>query len=301
MTNPANLSQYLTKQPPIVNEAALRSRQIRITNSADPQGIRRIDPKKDDTLPTTPQSGLPWLARKLGRFVGFAFGAIRRVFPFSVSSIFGMLVQAYFTIKTFDWNQRDTAIEEKIKANNKSIKDGLAPVIGQYLGFGLVRLASFSIGGTLSRISGQNKRVASKINVPVVQSRIGLELAEEANEEVRGSLLGWLNTVSRALQDNAFLSFVLTARNNHWFGWEQINSQLPNASFAQKIENYTESLPTDWQNFAEELIEEFEEAIIEAGYVLTTEIDDYYLAMKMANRPVSTEENVVEVTFTPEQ
>lgn len=300
VSSPSDLSQYLTKQPPVINEAALRSRQIRITNSADPQGIRRIDPKRDDTLPTTPQGALSYLAKKFSRFVGFAFKAITRVFPFSISAIFGMLVQAYFSIKNFDWNQRDTAIEEKIKANNKSIKDGLAPIIGQYLGFGLVRLASFSIGGTLSRITGQNKRVASKINVPVVQSRIGLELAEEANDEVRGSLIGWLNTVSRALQDNAFLSFVLTARNNHWFGWETIDSQLPNASFAQKIENFTESLPTEWENFAEELIEEFEEAIIEAGYVLASEIDDYYLAMKMANRPVSTEENVVEVAYTRE-
>lgn len=300
MTNAASLSQYLTKQPPIVNEATLRSRQIRLTNSGDPQGIRRINPKRDDTLPTTPESGFSWLKKKLSRFVGFAFGAITKAFPFSVSAIFGMLVQAYFTIKTFDWNQRDSTIEERIKTNNKSIKDGLAPVIGQYLGFGVVRLASFAIGNTLGRGSGTNQQVASKINIPVVQAKLGLELAEEANDEIRGSLIGWLNTVRRAIQDNLFLSFVLTARNNKWFGWKPIDTQLPNASFAQKIENFTESLPTDWENFAEELIEEFEEAIIEAGYVLAYEIDDFYLAQKLAAKTAAGDEKVVEVTFTPE-
>lgn len=297
---PNDLNPDIPGVPPVVNEAALRSRRIRILNSKDPLGIRRINPGRDGSITDTASSGLQWLIKKFSRYVGFAFSTILKAFPFSVSAIFGMLVQAYFTIKTFDWNQRDTAIQERIKGNNKSIKDGLAPIIGQYLGFGLVRLASFSIGGTLSRISGSNQRVANKINIPVVQSRIGLELAEEANEEVKSSIIGWLYTVRNAIQDNLFLSFILTARQNHWFGWEPINSDLPNASFIKKIEDFTESLPTDWENFAEELIEEFEEAIIEAGYVLAYEIDDYYLAMKAANRPVNTDENVVDVTFTPE-
>jgi hypothetical protein len=284
----------------IVNEAGLRSRRIRILNSADPLGIRRINPVRDTTIVNTGTSGLSWVLKKLSSYVGFAFKAIVRAFPFSVSSIFGMLVQAYFLIKTFDWNQRDTAIEARIKQNNKTVKDGLAPVIGQYLGYGVVRLASFAIGGTLSRISGSNQRVANKVNIPVVQSRIGLELAEEANDEIRGSVLGWLYTVRNAVQDNLFLSFILTARNNHWFGWEPIKSDLPNASFAEKIEDKVEALPTDWENFAEELLEEFEEAIIEAGYVLAYEIDDYYLAMKAAQKAVSTDENVVDVSFTAE-
>ena len=286
--------------PVIINEAALRSRQIRVINSKDPLGIRRINPSRDGSVINTALSGFQWILKKFSRYVGFAFSTILKAFPFSVSAIFGMLVQAYFTIKTFDWNQRDTAIQERIKNNNKTVKDGLAPIIGQYLGFGLVRLASFSIGGTLSRISGSNQRVANKINIPVVQSRIGIELAEEANEEVKSSVISWLYTVRNAIQDNLFLSFILTARQNHWFGWEPINSDLPNASFIKKIEDFTESLPTDWENFAEELIEEFEEAVIEAGYVLAYEIDDYYLAMKAANKPISTDENVVDITFTPE-
>lgn len=285
--------------PIVVNESTLRSRRIRILNTGDPQGIRRINPAASDDM-GTPTGGLSGLLKKLRGFVGFVFGTILRLLPFSASDIFGMLVQAYFTIKTFDWNQRDTAIQERITTNNKRIKDGLAPVIGQYLGFGLVRLANFVIGGTLSKLTGSNARVASKINIPVVQARIGLALAEEANDEVRSSLIGWLQTVRYAIQDNLFLSFVLTARNNRWFGWEPINSELPNASFAEKIENAVESLPTEWENFAEELLEEFEEAIIEAGYVVAFEIDDYFLSQRMANREISSDERVVDVKFTSE-
>lgn len=286
MTN-ANLSQYLTKQPPIVNEAALRSRQIRLTNSGDPQGIRRINLTGETVTPAT--SGLSWLTQKLSKFVGFAFGIIARAFPFSVSNIFQMLVQAYFAIKTFDWNTADKALEAQIAANNKLIKDGLAPIIGIYLGFGTVRLANFAIGKTIGKLGQSSSAAAAGINIPVLSSRIGIELAREGNEELRAAMMNYLMTIQGAIQRNMIASFILTSRKNHWFGWEPVTTPLPNGSFAQKIEDKIEKLPVDWQNFTEELIESYEEAIIEAGYVVAFEIDDYYLAMKEANKKPTTE------------
>lgn len=219
------------------------------------------------------------------RLAGFAFGIITKFFPLSISSIFGMLVQAYFTIKTFDWDQTDKEIQDRIAANNKAIKDGLAPVIGQYLGFGVVRLANFAIGKAFrgSATGGTSGANAVRgINIPVLSAKVGLALAEEGNEEVRGAVLGWLMTVQRALQDNLFLSFILTTRNYRLFGAEPIKNERPNGSFAEKIEKQIETLPKDWQNFAENLLEEFEEAIIEAGYVVAFEIDDYFIAQRAA-------------------
>lgn len=268
--------------PVVVVENTLKSRLVRIKNSLDPGGIRRINFFGETT--TVVSGVVNSLRQKLSKFIGFAFGLIARAFPFSISSIFGMLVQAYFAIKTFDWNSADKALEEQIKTNNQQIKDGLAPIIGNYLGFGTIRLANFALGKTIGKLAKDPAAAAGGMVVPVLSSRVGLALAEEGNEELRGLTMGYLMTVQGALTRNMIASYILTARNNRWFGWEPITTPLPNASFSEKIENKIESLPKDWQNFVEELVEEYEDAVIEAGFVMAFEIDDYYLAMKSANK-----------------
>jgi len=280
--------------PTVVNESTLRSRQIRITNTGNPQGIRRINLTEETPI----QAGSSWLQRKLSQFAGFIFGIITKVFPFSISNIFQMLVQAYFAIKTFDWNTADQVLEQQIKANNKLIKDGLAPIIGTYLGFGTIRLANMAIGKTIGKLGQSSSVAAANIHIPVISARVGLALAEEGNEELRGQVMGYLMTVQGAVQRNMIASFILTARKNRWFGWEPVTTQLPNASFANQIEEQIERLPENWQNFVEELIEEYEDAIIEAGYVVAFEIDDYYLSLKRANeKPV--DDTITTITLTP--
>lgn len=282
--------------PTIIPESLLRSRRIRLTNTGDPQGIRRINFTGDAGGAIT--GGLSWLRQKLSKFVGFAFGIITRAFPFSVASIFGMLIQAYFAIKTFDWNAADKALEDQIKGNNQAIKDGLAPIIGTYLGFGTVRLANFALGKTVGKLAKDPAAAAGGMVVPVLSSRVGLRLAQESDDELRGVMMGYLMTVQQALVKNMIASYILTARKNHWFGWEPIKTPLPNASFAQKIEDKIESLPANWENFGEELVESYEEAVIEAGYVITFKIDDYYLAMKAATqKPVN--EQLTRVRINP--
>ncbi|MUL39344.1 hypothetical protein [Gloeocapsopsis dulcis] len=282
--------------PTIITEALLRSRRTRIQNTGDPQGIRRINPISGDAPPIT--SGLGWLAHKLSRFAGFIFGIITRVFPFSISNIFQMLVQAYFAVKMFDWNTADAVLEAQIKANNKLIKDGLAPIIGSTLGYSVMRLANFAIGKTIGKLGKSSSAAAAGITVPVLSARIGLALAEESNEEIRSLVLNYLMNIQRIMVRNSIAAFILTCRRNEWFGMEPITAPLPNASFAQKIEDQIERLPTDWQNFVEELIEGFEDAIIDAGYVVAFEIDDYYRAMKEANK-VPGEEEVTTIRINP--
>lgn len=282
--------------PYIITEALLRSRRIRLQNTGDPQGIRRINATGEST---SPSGGiLNWLSQKLSRFVGFAFGIITRAFPFSISGIFQMLVQAYYQIKTFDWNTADKVLEARIAANNKQIKDGLAPIIGTYLGFGTVRLANMAIGKTIGKLGQSSKSAAAHIHIPVLSARVGLALAQEGREELRGQVMGYLMNIQRLIQQNMIASFVLTARKNSWFGWKPIDKQLPNGSFAQKIENKIEKLPPRWQNFVEELIENYEEAIIEAGYVVAFEIDDYWAAIKAANQPPS-DEQITTIRINP--
>lgn len=269
----------------IVAESTLRSRRIRIAQTKDPQGIRRIDPTGEGGNQLGGGGGIfSWVVKKLKGFFGFVFGIITKFFPLSISSIFGMLVQAYFALKTFDWNTTDKAIEAKIKANNNAIKMGLAPVIGQTLGWGTVRLANFAIGRLAGRASKSNQQVTRGIHIPVLSAKVGLALAEESNQEIRGALLTWLSTVRNSLTSNLIMNFLLTARNMRWFGMEPITTERPNGSFAAKIDKQIKKLPDDWEDFAEEVLEEFEEAIIEAGYVVAFEIDDHFIAQRMAQK-----------------
>lgn len=284
--------------PTIIAENLLRSRRTRILNTGDPQGIRRIDSTSSSGQPTGGGGIVSTVINKLKRFGGFIFGLISRFFPLSISSIFGILVQAYFAIKTFDWNATDKSIEDKIKANNEAIKNGLAPIIGQTLGWATVRLANFAIGRIAGRFTSDGRDTVRGINIPVLSAKVGLALAEEGNEEVRGALMSWLMTVRRNLTSNMVMTTILTARRLEFFGLEPITTERPNGSIASKIEKQIKKLPDKWEDFAEEVLEEFEEAIIEAGYVIAFEIDDYYLSQKAAQQQAGAE-RTVDITFEP--
>lgn len=279
----------LPKSPIIIIEAALRSRTVRIAATTDPRGIRRIGGQAGGIL-----GGVGSILKKFAKFVGFVFGAITKLLPFSVSEIFGMLVQGYFLLKTFDWNQTDESIRQRINANNKAMTDALAPVIGTALGWGAVRLANFAIG-KLGAKKGTQKTPG--INIPVVSAKVGLALAEESREEIGAAWKSFVQATTRAQTENLILGFMLNARNVGLFGWQPITEQKPNGSFAAKIDEQIERLPEQWQNFVEEVIDSFEDAIIEAGYVIAFEIDDYFLAQKAAMQPSQTRERTVEVVF----
>jgi len=259
-------------------EATLRSRITRIKASGDPLGVRRIK-KTAVALAEAAISGLSWLARKFAGLVGFVFGSFLKLLPFSVSGIFSFLVNAYFQLKTFDWNQTDKAIQDRIDANNKRLRDGLAPLLGSAAGWGVVRLANLAIG-KLGGVLEKGKKPTPGISIPVLSARVALKLAEESQEEVGGQFKSYFETVKRAQIENGVLAAVLTSRNMNLFGWKPISAPLPNASFQAKIESEIEKLPGDWQNFAEEFLEEFEEALIEACYIVAFEADDYMLMLK---------------------
>lgn len=267
----------------IVLESTLRSRVTRFKNTLDTSGKFRIGKRVKSGIEKI-VSGAMWLAQKFAGLVGFVFGKLLKLMPFSISSIFGFLVNGYYTLKTFNWNETDEAVNKKIAANNQRVVDALAPLAGSALGWGVVRLANIAIGKA-GGILQKGKQPTPGINIPVLSGRIALKLAEESRDEVGGQFKAFLNTIQRTQTENAMLGFLLTARNTGLFGWKPISAPLPNASFQAKIEEEIEKLPANWQNFAEEFLESFEEAIIEACYIVAFEADDYMLMMKQGLKP----------------
>ena len=277
---PIPLLQSLNSMPLILLRATLQSRIVRTKIEAKRTALKAV--KKGGKVLQT-----------IARFAGFGFSALLKLLPpLDFSTIWDTVVNAYFTIKYFDWNATDQAIQSQIDSNNKAIVTAAASALGTTLGWSVMRLANLWIG----RFGGKSKAAAARsIKVPVLSARVGLALAEEGNEEIRAGVYQFLTTARQAMISNTLLSAVLTARRNEWFGMSSVTTAMADGSIATKIEEKIEKLPEFWRQPAEEFIESFEEAIIDAGYVVSFQIDDHIAAVKAAQseQPVRT----IEVEF----
>ncbi|KAM3097708.1 hypothetical protein ACKFKF_19380 [Phormidesmis sp. 146-12] len=223
---------------------------------------------------------------KIAKIGGFLFSKVVSYFNLSFDRLWDVLVDAYFELKTFDWNATDKELEKTIEQNNQAIVTAAATGLGEALGWGTVRLANHFIGRFLPGKKGKQLQAIEGMKVPVVSARIGLALAEESNEEMKFAFRRFMQVGSKALASNAFINMVLTSRRNEWFGMSKITEPKPNGSIASKIEQKIEQLPKFWQKPVEAFIDGFEDAIVEAGYVVTMTIDDHIAAQRFASRDV---------------
>ncbi len=269
-------------------------------------GIRKIDVDQVDTVtasnPVTGavQNFVGKVVNTLKKFFGFAWPAIVRILPRSFSELWSTIVTVGFTLWTFDWNQTDNALREQIKQNNNQILSAAAGALGTYLGWGAVRLVQMGVS-KLIKTDGRDRSL--DIRVPIVSPRVASALAEEGNDEVRGQMIALLTQIKQAQVKNAFLGFMLTARQMELFGLKpQTDSQKAGEkqrtsdSFAQRWEKWKETSVPQWlqqplENFAENLVE----AVIEAGYILGAEADAAYMLAKSAVRDARGPEKTIVV------
>lgn len=223
------------------------------------------------------------ILQKLSRFAGFLFGKVVNFFNLDFDRIWDILIDGYFELKTFDWNAMDSELQKQIEANNQRILTAGAATLGNYLGWSAFRIATF-FGGKIGLRNSKAREAAKDFKVPVLAGRVGLALAEEGNEELLFNMRRFVTTTLSAQLSNSFIRFVLTARRNEWFGQQSITVPQNNGSIAEKIEEKIEKLPKFWQRPVETLIDEFEDGIIEAGYVVAMTIDDYVAANKYSRK-----------------
>lgn len=277
-----------------IKPSELRSRELRKFSTSGTvagiikipvsDGIRRINADQIDSG----QGGLiqqagnfinRWIVNPIKKFGGFLFTAVSKLFPRTFSEWWATLVQVGVTLYTFDWNQTDAALENRIKQNNQQILNAAAGALGTALGWGTVRVASLAVGRLIG-VSGAGKKL--NINVPVVTGRVAASLAEEGNEEVRASLQALLLQMRSAQINNAFLGFMLHARKNEWFGMESVKMPSASDTFAQRVQKQVDKLPKWLQEPAENLLENFAEALIEGGYIASSEFDSQWALARQA-------------------
>lgn len=219
------------------------------------------------------------VAFKFGKFlVSQAFSAI----SWSLSGLWGLLVQVYFEIKYFDWNQTDASIKARMDQNNLAI----AGALGSLAGSGLVWLTGIGIAAALTA------------KFPVIAGQVALKLAEEGGEEIRSDLIALLNTTRDAQVSNFILGSFLTLRKLKLFGLAPVTEAKEPWTIAEKIEEKVEQIPdAALRIFVENFLERVEESIIEMGYVVAFTLDDFFAAQRFAE----TTQTVRTVTLQPDR
>lgn len=222
-------------------------------------GERTID--ADPIKPQTKSNIFAEQIEEIWRLGGLIVNVLRTKFNWRLSDAFGWLVESYFELKYFDWNQTDAELKAAIDANNAAIFGEL----GDLAGTGLVWFVGI----------GASTALATKY--PVVAGEVALRLAQEGMDEVRARFSNLLRVTARSTFHNLALSGFLTARKLRLFGLAPITESKEPWIVADKIDNLVEKIPSlNIRTFVSRFLEAIEDNLIDMGYVICTTIEDHY-------------------------
>jgi hypothetical protein len=204
-----------------------------------------------------------------GRLLGFLVQIAITVGRWLLRNLWELLVNAYFEIVNFDWNQTDTSIEAQIAANNTAIVGAL----GNLIGTSAIWLTSIGIGAALS------------FKFPVLAGEVALRLAEEGGEEIRAQLIGFLNLAKDSVLRNIIMTTFLSARKMRLFGQTPIAQSREPWTIADAIDEKVSRIPIDSvRAFVSNFLQSVEDAVIEVGYVVSLTIEDFYATNRLATQ-----------------
>jgi hypothetical protein len=235
---------------------------------------------------------------------GFMLTAITGGFQWTWTALVTQLQSASMFLWNFNFNATDTELDAQF-AQFQSILGGLAGgTIGNALGW-LVCGAAPGL-------------VMMKFN-KLLAARILSEVGEEATEELLANLRVLVMQSSQlAFRWSAVMAFkagrrtiknVLKDPNGAWGKlYKALGGDLSKVqkwgetgskpwSFAIALDTWIESIQDNfWQNFTEELIEEFFDACSEAFYVVAGTADQYAMEQKLNKGTLLGQQEVVEIT-----
>jgi hypothetical protein len=238
---------------------------------------------------------------KLKKIGGWAVGNLLKLLPpLDFSTIWDLVVNAYFELKEFDWNKADKDLEEQIKNNNKALATQAAGAIGRSAGVGSVRLVNSFAGKFFPGNKGKQLAAVEGIKIPVLSQRVGVALAREQGTQLRADTMAFLESATRAMISNGLSNMLLHARRQEWFGMKPVTGPQTDGSINAKIQKKTETLPKDWQQPATAFLEGFESGIIQAGYVIAQESDDYLETLRYAREERLANQETLTIEIWPE-
>jgi hypothetical protein len=216
-----------------------------------------------------------------GKLVGFVVGALFNFVTWSLSELWDIVVEAYFEIKFFDWNQTDQNIKQELESNNTLI----AGALGTLAGTSLVWLTGIGVSVGLS------------FKFPVVAGRVALALAEEGGQEIRATLTNLIMVSRNVAVQNFILSSMLTARKYRLFNQEPVLTEKKPWTIANEIEEKIESITNaKLKAFANNFVDAVEDSVIEMGYVVAFTLDDHFASQQRASQDALGQTRTVNLT-----
>lgn len=283
--------------------AALKSRQAR-TAIAGSTGVRRFATGASKQVQPEAGGVVKFIYDGFSRFGGFLINNIKGFLSsfgqIDFKSIFAQIVKGTFFLLNFNWNITDAQLDEQIK----QAEIGLYGAAGATVGSGLGYLICGGIPA--AAIAVFNKPLA----IQVLQ-----DLGEEAGEEIAGQLSNLVRLLAQQAIRITFISIFKNYRNllrGAAIGFAKVlastglltKEYVDNAdkkrnepwTFAEAIQERVEAVKDPkWENFYEELLEEFGEACIEAGYIVASTVDSYFAQQKLANDMYFGQEKTIEI------
>lgn len=203
-------------------------------------------------------------------FLNFLGLAAREIVMSNFSQI---TMGSAMTLYTFDWNQSDAQIQEKIKANEAAIY-GAA---GRLAGTGGVRMLGLQATKKIRNL------------YPQINPEILLDIEEENRDEIKGAINGMINAMRNSLQQQAVLTTYASGRK--LFGYQDAkpgpDGKPPEPPkpwiLSEKLEDLAES-PKDknLKAFFTNLKDEMEDSVFDMGFMMAAGVENQYRMNQIA-------------------
>lgn len=282
------------------NLSELTSRVVRSTI-----GIRRVSLSLDQQQQQQ-QGGkgiLAWVVNAGKRLKGFLSSAVVALakIGLSVTKVFGWFVNAKNFIWNFNWQATDQDLDASINSSLESIASSFGGFLGNTFGYA---------------VCGFLPAAAMMVFNEGLGAYLMKEIAQEFKEEFTQNLNNLINQVFNVGVRVSLTSLYKNARKfikansrtvSKLLGGHKLKAIIDSWgspgqqpwSFALNHEAKLDSISnTAKRNIAEEFAEEFDEACIEAGYIIANGIDSYLAQDALRNKvnPVLGKERYVELT-----
>ena len=258
------------------------------------------------------KSPVTWggLARIWGSFRRFGGFLIKRVglinlagAALTFTALWGDIVSLVQFIWNFNWNAKDEELDAAVKASAVALAGRFGGLVGQSLGY----LVCGAVPNSL--IFAFNEPLA----LYVLE-----ELTDEAIDELAATISALINQTGAFVTRAAFTWIYknirsLVRESTPKFKQRLISAGVKNEeelqkavterekpwSFALATEEFLEkTIPNDiLRNGVEELLEEFAESCIEAGYVIAGRMDSFLAEARVASGGVLGPDRTVEILF----
>ncbi|MEH2172204.1 hypothetical protein [Nostoc sp.] len=244
-----------------------------------------------------------WVFNASWSLTGFLVGKLTGFFKFSWSTFWGWFVAAKQFIWNFNWNATDEQLEASINSQWTALAGQLGGTLGNAFGY----IACGILPG--AAIAVFNEPLGA-----VVLAKVGEEFLEEFLENLGALLNSALRLGTQILFTETYKNVRKLIKSNSNLVKKLFGANAEKAvkawgskdskpwSFASATEDFLDNtFGTDgaMREFAEEFLEEADEACVEAGYVVANAVDTYLSAQMIAKQSVPPLGHTRYVEITP--